>query len=97
GRQNFFHGRFTHYAWLSHSYPRYPKTTTGWCGAFIRITTTLEYHKREKNHRESNECGHAQFCYLMFATRKVRRDFAAETSHETEVEEVPAALLGQLR
>ncbi|MBY2916082.1 hypothetical protein [Rhizobium leguminosarum] len=33
-----------------------------------------------------NECGHAQFCYLMFATRKAYRDFAAATSHETEFE-----------
>ncbi|MEK1904105.1 MAG: hypothetical protein AAAB19_31500, partial [Rhizobium sp.] len=63
GGQDLFHGRFTHYTWLSHIYPRYPLTTTGWRGACTRITMTLEYPKGEKNQRESNKCSHAQFCY----------------------------------
>jgi hypothetical protein len=40
-RQDFFHGRFTRYAWLSHIYPRYSQTTTGLRGVGIRITQTV--------------------------------------------------------
>ena len=62
GCQDLFHGRFTRYAWLSHTNPRCPQKLRPRRFSPGRFALTLGYAPLEKNHVRRMNCRDAQLC-----------------------------------